>query len=521
MSDLVSSNPSDANTNVYVVSTSTFWTWFKGNTDSTNIGDTIASTWPGAPIGNYKIGLTGFSSTNTTVILGNTNVIIITVPSVAAMKALSSCAGIGGLLVRGYSTPDDGGGGRFAWLANDPTPDDGMIYFTPNNEGNCPGRWKRTFDNGYYTGIPILDAGPVATNNTYIVARDFASTVGGPPIIWPRQTNQVNNSNAPLALISNQSMSGEDSNQILGNGTNAVFYGNGLTNFIIKGLSIGGGYTGIWLTNCYAFTIEGCAFSAVTNGIILDNCSEGTLSRNTFDQSVAVTITRNNSTNTVISGKDIQIPTGIYVGEHTPEYWGPMNSQSALVSYHDVRKGDDPYMFVAIASTSTNAAGQEITYQVDMDIYADGSADDPVLYGLDLDSVDFGDRRIVLTLNTNRQYIRFETPTHQLGLWQVESSPNSRTEINDAADPGSLVMDESSANLWIRKTNSISFSGWERFPTVTTNNVLYLSGVVGSVSWSSTNGVPIHAAANGSICSRTDGTGPNLYVRENGSWAPK
>lgn len=34
-------------------------------------------------------------------------------------------------------------------------------------------------------------------------------------------------------------------------------------------------------------------------------------------------------------------------------------------------------------------------------------------------------------------------------------------------------------------------------------------------------GVPSHAANNGSLFLRTDGTGPNLYVRENGAWVAK
>lgn len=34
-------------------------------------------------------------------------------------------------------------------------------------------------------------------------------------------------------------------------------------------------------------------------------------------------------------------------------------------------------------------------------------------------------------------------------------------------------------------------------------------------------GVPSHSANNGSLFCRTDGTGPNLYVRENGAWVSK
>jgi hypothetical protein len=34
-------------------------------------------------------------------------------------------------------------------------------------------------------------------------------------------------------------------------------------------------------------------------------------------------------------------------------------------------------------------------------------------------------------------------------------------------------------------------------------------------------GVPTIDLPNGSLFLRTDGTGPNLYVRENGAWVPK
>lgn len=270
LTDMANSNPSDINSNVVVISPYSFWTFYRGDTSTPNIVDTIASTWvgAGAQVGNWKLqgDLIGGSSV-TNLVFGNTNVLLIIVDTIAAMKALNPCGGLGGVKVRGNATPDDGGGGDFVWLANDPTPEDGLVYFTPNNAGNCPGRWKRTFPTGYFTGINILCAGPTATNSTYNAVRDFAASVGGAPVVWPRFTNQIDNTAGSLELVNNQSMSGEDGNLILGNGTNAVFHGSGLHDITIKGLGISGGTTGIWLENCTNVDISYCAFSDMTNGV--------------------------------------------------------------------------------------------------------------------------------------------------------------------------------------------------------------------------------------------------------------
>jgi hypothetical protein len=58
------------------------------------------------------------------------------------------------------------------------------------------------------------------------------------------------------------------------------------------------------------------------------------------------------------------------------------------------------------------------------------------------------------------------------------------------------------------------FTGLLQVPTV-------LVGASGSPTITSGSGVPASSQPNGSLYLRTDGTGPNLYVRENGAWVAK
>lgn len=52
-------------------------------------------------------------------------------------------------------------------------------------------------------------------------------------------------------------------------------------------------------------------------------------------------------------------------------------------------------------------------------------------------------------------------------------------------------------------------------------NMTATSFGIGSVTITSGSGAPSASVANGSIYLRTDGTGPNLYVRQNGAWVSK
>ena len=50
---------------------------------------------------------------------------------------------------------------------------------------------------------------------------------------------------------------------------------------------------------------------------------------------------------------------------------------------------------------------------------------------------------------------------------------------------------------------------------------LYYVGITGGITITTGSGAPTSSQPNGSLYLRSDGTGPNLYVRQNGAWVSK
>lgn len=341
--DMQLSNPSDINTNVLTVAPFQFWTWYKGNLDTPNGTDTLNSQWLGAPAGNWKL-QGGLFAGGTNTFLGNTNAIVITVKTVAELKALNPCGGVGTVFVQGYYESGDSGGRQVTWRPNDATPDDGFLVFRPNNELQCSGTWTSVFPQGTYTGFNLILAG-AATNYTYNAVRDYTVSAGGAPLIWPRVASIVDTTVGPLSIVSNESMSGEDGNQIVGNSTNAVFFGHDGTNVSIKGVGISGGVTGLILSNWNGGIIEGVTFSSVTNGIYLINCTNIEIGVNRFGAEVLTPIKVTTSSYNLRGDQLIlanSTNAGIGIGRNYGTFHGPIGDANgnAIIGFQDVSKGD-------------------------------------------------------------------------------------------------------------------------------------------------------------------------------------
>lgn len=358
ISDMQLSNPGDPNTNVATVAPFKFWTWYKGNLDVPNGTDTLNSQWLGAPAGNWKLQgslLPEGSGGSTNIIFGNTNVIVITVQTIAQLKALNPCAGIGTVFVQGYYEPGRGGR-QVVWKPNDPTPDDGFLVFRPNNELGCSGTWTSVFPQGTFTGFSLDLAGGLATNFSYNAVRDYTVSVGGAPLIWPRVASIVDTTTNSLAIVSNESMSGEDGNQIVGNSTNAVFFGHDGTNVSIKGVGISGGITGIILSNWNGGIIEGCHFSSLTNGIVLLGTTTNiTIRNNVYDSSVLNTKVIASTCGSIKEDEtEVMVLPPIFGGVRSLSFFGNPNGSEALIKITDMTLGDADNNQIFMRHKTTN-----------------------------------------------------------------------------------------------------------------------------------------------------------------------
>jgi hypothetical protein len=119
---------------------------------------------------------------------------------------------------------------------------------------------------------------------------------------------------------------------------------------------------------------------------------------------------------------------------------------------------------------------------------------------------------------------------------------------NITANSGSLVSSTSGDNILFNQTTGASstsgfgfirngtyifqtrINGANQWELIGTNSTVVVSaaptgglaiGASGAPTITSGSGAPSSSQPNGSLYLRTDGTGPNLYVRENGAWVSK
>lgn len=232
-------NPSDPNTNIFVGSVGSWYQWIRGNTDSEDGTNTLASVFAGAPTGRFK----KVSMAGGTVVVPQsvTNFTVVVVDNVAQLKSLSTTNGIGLVLLRGYFDPgDEGGGSVYLDTQNALVPDDGTV-FSPNNG---PYFWAR-FIPETFTGVKVAWFGRI-TNSTIDAAQAFATNRGGRNVVITGTNNLVT---PPIRLLSNNTLAFETGANLIGNNTSNLIEIVGQSNVAIVGATLIGAVTNVWILN--------------------------------------------------------------------------------------------------------------------------------------------------------------------------------------------------------------------------------------------------------------------------------
>lgn len=89
--------------------------------------------------------------------------------------------------------------------------------------------------------------------------------------------------------------------------------------------------------------------------------------------------------------------------------------------------------------------------------------------------------------------------------------------VNDVVGQTTMVFSTANGEVMRLRNGNVGVGTTSPQSALDVNGVVTVSGVTIRAG----SGVPSVTAANGSLYLRTDGTGPNLYVRENGAWVPK
>jgi hypothetical protein len=183
VSDLLASNPNDANRAVWLLGLNSvsdglggLWFWFPNSVEATNTttifqaNSTATGRWE-------KINIPGTAVVDTSGFI--TNFTVVTVRDVPTLKTVDVTAGIQAVLVRGYYNPNDKGEGTFVYDATSTDIEDGGRFIAPNNGG---GMWIRvaTPETVYATWY-----GPTPTNGSIKIGLAYAATAMKGTFILP------------------------------------------------------------------------------------------------------------------------------------------------------------------------------------------------------------------------------------------------------------------------------------------------------------------------------------------------